>query len=69
MKIVSLEQMEDIVSKNKWLQWDGWTVISYRYNPVAWSKKDGAFYKGKWYNTQRFELTEHGWDIPKSLAR
>lgn len=69
MKIQSLDRMEEIVAKNKWLKWDGWTVINYRYDPMGWSKKNGAFYKGKWYTVSRYEPTGHGWEIPNKLVR
>jgi hypothetical protein len=67
--ITSLDAMEQIVKKNKFLFWDGWNVL-YRYpNPVAWRQTDGVFVKGKWFTQKRFELTSKGWDIPKKLVR
>ena len=71
MKVTSLEQMEQIVSKNKSLTWDGWTVVNSYPNPTAWSKPNGAFSRsrGQWFITSRFEPTETGWDIPNKFVR
>ena len=69
MVIKSLEEMEKIVSSNKYLQWDGWTVIHYRYNPVAWRKVNAKYVKGKWFTTTRYEVGSNGWNIPKNFVR
>jgi hypothetical protein len=68
MLITSLDQMEKIVSSNKSLKWDGWTVINYTYTPTAWTKTNGAFLDGKWYTANRYEPTESGWDIPAKFV-
>lgn len=68
MYVTSLEQMEKIVSGNKALHWDGWTVVSTRFNPVAWRKPNGVFIKGKWYLATRYEPTKRGWDVPKKMV-
>lgn len=64
MVITSLDQMEEIVSNNKSLKWDGWTVVNYNKVPTAWTKPNGAFVNGSWYLTSRYEPTEAGWSIP-----
>lgn len=64
MVITSLDQMETIVSNNKSLKWDGWTVVNYTQAPTAWTKVNGALVDGKWYSTNRYEPSEKGWDIP-----
>jgi hypothetical protein len=69
MNIKSLEQMERIVKRNKALSWDGWDVIQSYPNPTAWSQKNGAFVKGKWYSQKRFKINSNGWDIPDKLVR
>ena len=68
MLITSLDKMEAIVEENKFLKWDGWTVVNYIKSPTAWTKKNGALLNGKWYLTNRFEPTEKGWDIPNRLV-
>jgi hypothetical protein len=64
MVITSLDQMEQIVQSNKSLKWDGWTVVSYAKAPTAWTKVNGAFSKGEWYLTNRYEPNQNGWSIP-----
>ena len=69
MIITSLEKMEEIVSKNKALSWDGWTVLESYRSPVAWSKPNAAFIKGQWYVQNRIEPTEAGWNIAPKFVR
>jgi len=69
MNVTSLEQMEQIVSKNKSLNWDGWDVVESKQNPVAWMKPNAAFIKDVWYMQNRFVPTEIGWTIPSKFAR
>lgn len=70
-KIVSLEEMEKIVSRNKMLSWDGWTVLYTYPNPVGWKDTNGMYdkKKGKWFVQRRYEPTNIGWDIPGKLMR
>lgn len=68
MYVTSLEQMEKIVAEDKSLYWDGWTVVSTRFNPVGWRKPNGVLIKGKWYTATRYEPTERGWEVPKKMV-
>ena len=68
MLITSLEKMESIVSKNKDLRWDGWTVISSYPSEKGRTSKFGARVNGRWHLQRRFELTRKGWDIPKNFV-
>jgi hypothetical protein len=69
MNISSLEQMEQIVSNNKSLGWDGWTVVESKPNPMAWMKVNAAFINDVWYTQNRFVPTEIGWSIPNKFMR
>lgn len=69
MVINSLEQMENIVSKNKSLSWDGWDVVELIQSPTAWSKPNGAFVKGSWYFKNTFTIAKDGWSIPNKYVR
>lgn len=69
MKIKSLEQMEDIVKRNRQLRWDGWDVIKLQQHPGAWSKPHGAYIKGKWHFREVYPITESGWVLPDNLVR
>jgi hypothetical protein len=69
MVIRTIEEMEKLVSSNKELSWDGWTVVKRYPSDKAKTSKQGVFVKGVWYIEQRFEPTSHGWEIPsKSVS-
>lgn len=68
MQIKSLEKMEAIVSKNKSLSWDGWTVISSYPSEKGRTSPLGAFIKGKWYIQNRFTPSSNGWAIPDKFV-
>ena len=65
MIITSLENMEKLMEKAKYLHWDGWTVVSSYPSKNGSTSKYGAYRNGKWHVQRRFEPTEKGWDIPE----
>ncbi len=65
MMVTSLEQMEEIVKKNRELFWDGWTVVQSYPNKVGWRYPNGALVRNRWHVQKRFEPTEAGWNIPR----
>jgi len=69
MNIQSLSKMEQVVNNNKFLSWDGWTVVHSKKDPVGWSKTNGAFKNSQWYVQNRYEPTQNGWDLPSNLVR
>jgi hypothetical protein len=69
MIIKSLEKMDSIVEKSKYLYWDGWTVISSYPSKKASTSKYGAFFNGEWHLQRRFEVNENGWDIPERFLK
>lgn len=68
MQIKSLEKMEEIVKKNKSLQWDGWTVVSSYPSDKGRTSKFGAYINGKWHLQARYTPSKNGWDIPDKLV-
>jgi hypothetical protein len=64
MIIKTIEEMEKLVSSNKELSWDGWTVVKRYPSDKAKTSKQGVRIKGVWYIEQRFEPTSQGWEIP-----
>lgn len=64
MIINNLEQMEKIVAKNKFLKWDGWSVVSFYPSNKARTSKYGAIVDGKWSIVKIFNVDKKGWDIP-----
>jgi hypothetical protein len=67
MIIKTINEMEKIVSSNKELSWDGWTVVKRYPSDKAKTSKQGVFIKGVWYIEQRFEATTDGWEIPGKI--
>lgn len=67
MIIKTIEEMEKIVSSNKELFWDGWTVVKRYPSDKAKTSKQGVLIKGVWYIEQRFEATINGWEIPGKI--
>jgi hypothetical protein len=68
MIIKTIDEMEKVVSSNKELFWDGWTVVKRYPSDKAKTSKQGVFIKGIWYMEQRFEPTAQGWEIPVKLG-
>jgi len=66
--IDSLEDMENIVSSNAALSWDGWTVVYSRPKVSAYMHKDAAFIDGRWHMCKRYDVAENGWVLPTSLV-
>jgi hypothetical protein len=69
MLIKSLEKMETIVDNNKFLSWDGWTVIELRKSAMAWMKPNAKFINNEWYTANRFDANADGWNVPASLVK
>ena len=68
MQIKSLEQMEKIVSSNKSLHWDGWTVVNSYPSEKGRTSSQGAFVSGKWHLQRRFVPSQTGWEIPDKFV-
>lgn len=69
MLITSLDQMETIVENNKFLSWDGWTVLENRTKENGVMSPEGRYVNGKWIVQKRYEVTADGWEIPNKLVR
>jgi hypothetical protein len=69
MNVSSLDKMEEIVTTNKSLSWDGWTVLESKADDAAWMKVNAAFIKNKWHRVNRYEPNENGWTIPDRLVK
>lgn len=69
MIIKDLETMENIVKGNKFLYWDGWTVVNFYHSDKARTSKYGALINGKWSMIKRFTPGKNGWDIPEKIVK
>ena len=64
MKINSREDMDNIITNNKNLEWDNWTVVVLT-DDDGYYTKNGVFKNGKWKTQYRFEMVDYGvWEIP-----
>lgn len=68
-QIKSLDEMERVVSRNRMLSWDGWTVLHTFESVTGWRSNEGVLIKGKWHIQRRFSVDEEGWNIPNKLVR
>jgi hypothetical protein len=69
MFITDLTKMETLVSTEKYLSWDGWTVVERIPTNKGYSSTDGVFANGKWNIEKRFAPTREGWKIPGKYTR
>ncbi len=60
--------MEKIVSSNKNLYWDGWTVVNRFQSDKGRTSKNGVLVNSKWHLQQRFVPDRNGWDIPQKFV-
>ena len=68
MIIKSLEHMETIVKKNKFLHWEGWDVVELKKTHAARTAKDGVYYKGQWFIKKIYSANRQGWDVPNKFG-
>lgn len=68
MLINSLEKMEQIVSANRSLKWDGWTVVSLQPTHNGVMSPDGIKINGRWYLQKRYDAQSNGWEIPDKFV-
>ena len=68
MQITSLDKMEKIVSGNKSLMWDGWTVVNSYPSEKGRTSPQGAFVDNKWHLQRRFVPSQTGWEIPDKFV-
>jgi hypothetical protein len=62
--VVDLEIMDQIVSKSKFLSWDGWTVVETVPSEKGFYSKFGVYKNGKWQMKKEFIPSIKGGEIP-----
>ncbi|QLF83430.1 hypothetical protein SEA_NICEHOUSE_217 [Rhodococcus phage NiceHouse] len=53
-------KLERLVKQGHDLEWDGWTIVSYKPHSGAFMKKNGVFRNGIWQVSKRYEINEDG---------
>jgi len=65
MIVNTLNKMEEIVSANPSLSWEGWNVIHLAKSNNAMYKTNGAFINNQWQIKTVYSPDRNGWDIKK----
>jgi hypothetical protein len=68
MLVNSLDKMEQIVSKNSTLSWDGWNVVELIKSKTGMFNKNGVYVNGVWYIKKIFSVDRDGWRIPNKYV-
>lgn len=59
----------EAVDNNRFLEWDGWTITTFRKNPRGYSDPRGKFVRGSWGIEYRYPVRNDGtWRIPSNYA-
>ena len=67
---VDYEEAHDIVTRNRFLEWDGWDIVTWRKDPRGYSDRRGAFRRGDWGILFRYRPQKSGtWSIPENYVR
>lgn len=67
MKFISLnyDDAHKVVDSNRFLNWDGWDIVTRRKSPGAWMDKRGIFADGQWWLQFRYPVRSNGtWEVP-----
>lgn len=57
------------VEGNRFLNWDGWDIVTWKPNPKGYSDKRGSFRRGKWGIEFRYPLRNDGtWRVPDTYV-
>lgn len=72
MKYVTLgyDEAHKVVDTNRFLNWDGFTITTWRKDPAGYSDRRGEFHRGSWGITFRYPLRADGtWKVPENYVR
>ena len=71
MKYVKLtyDEAHRLVEANKFLEWDGWDIKTWRQDPNGFSDTRGEFRNGKWGIKFTYAVRKDGtWSVPVSYV-
>jgi hypothetical protein len=68
MKIKSLEEMENIVSKNSNLFWEGWDVYT-KIKEDGFYSNEGFYDNNSWLVKKKFSFNGEFWEIPDRFVK
>lgn len=69
MIIINYEQAHDVVKNNKFLHWDGWDIVDFKFDANAEYDKRGIRYKNRWGFEKRYSPDHEGWKVPQRYVR
>jgi len=66
---LSYDEAHKIVESNRFLEWDGWSINTWRADPKGFSDVRGEFRDGQWCIIFRYPVKTDGtWSIPNSYV-
>lgn len=69
MITINYEQAHAVVENNRFLRWEGWDIVDFKYDAAAEYDKRGSRYNGRWGFEKRFTPDRDGWKVPKRYVR
>jgi hypothetical protein len=69
MITINYEQAHNVVKNNKFLHWDGWDIVDFKFDANAEYDKRGVRYKNRWGFEKRFSPDSDGWKVPQRYVR
>ncbi len=66
--INDLDAMEEIVSRRRDLEWDGWDIVHYGSKPASFMNTKAALRNGEWRVATRYPVNQDGWTVPRWLT-
>lgn len=58
-----------VVNGNRFLEWDGYTIVTWRKDPRGYSDRRGEFRNGSWGLAFRYPVSDKGtWSVPASYV-
>jgi hypothetical protein len=68
--MVDHDQAHEAVQNNRFLNWDGWDITTWRKDAAGYYDVRGEFKSGSWGITFRYPLRSDGmWRIPVNYVR
>lgn len=65
--IRDLDAMESIVSKNKYLKWDGWDILYISPRLSSFMDPKAQLHSNEWHRTYRYSPGRRGYVIPREF--
>jgi hypothetical protein len=62
--VLNFEEVHEVVERNRFLEWDGWDVVTWRRDPRGYADRRGSF-RAAWGILFRYPVQADGtWKVP-----